>query len=200
MRAYAGLKMSSDERRLVAARPLSPTEISASTIQITPADGAPLEIRLPDLDLWNRVEPVTPKLAQSDDGQISLAWDAQDAGWHVSSGWPGMGHNVVVAGHSPSRNPQAWSHSIFRQLAYLTPGDQIELTAGSRRYFYAVDRVFAIPAQEADTLEAGAWIASGSAERLTLVTCWPPHTAAYRVIVIAQPVRSEPVMEVNYVS
>jgi LPXTG-site transpeptidase (sortase) family protein len=189
MRVYASLTLAQVERRLIAARPASPAEIGSAAGVFEPADGPPTEIRLPDLGLWNRLEPVNQRLSWQN-GQIDVAWDVADAGWHVPSGWPGWGGNVVIAGHSPSRDPNTWSRSIFRQLAYLEPGNRIELVAGSRTYRYEVARVFAIHERDAQTPAATAWIERGDSERLTLITCWPPHTAAYRVLVIAQPVKS----------
>ncbi len=184
MRVYASVSMAATERRLLAARPAAPAEIEAPSVTFVPADGPPTEIRLPDLGLWNTLAPVTEKVSWQD-GQIVAAWDVADAGWHVPSGWPGWGGNVVIAGHSPSRDPHTWSRSVFRQLAYLSSGDRIEVTAGGRHYMYSVARVFAIPQAEADTLQAAAWIERGDSERLTLITCWPPHTAAYRIVVVA---------------
>jgi LPXTG-site transpeptidase (sortase) family protein len=185
MRIYASAMMSATERRLIAARPASPADVETQHgSKFVPADGPPTEIHLPSLGLWNTLEPVNQTVSWHD-GQ--MAWDVADAGWHVASGWPGWGGNVVMAGHSPSRDRQTWSRSVFRQLAYLSPGDRIEVIAGSRHFFYAVGRVFAIPEREADTPEAAAWIERGESERLTLITCWPPQSAAYRVVVVAQP-------------
>jgi LPXTG-site transpeptidase (sortase) family protein len=184
MRVYATVSMAATERRLLAARPASPADIVSMSSAFTPAEGPPTEIRLPDLGLWNALEPVTEKISWSS-GKVETAWDVADAGWHVPSGWPGWGGNVVIAGHSPSHDLRTWSRSVFRQLAYLSAGDRIEVTAGGRRYLYAVTRVFAIPEDEANTPQAAAWIERGDSERLTLITCWPPHTAAYRIIVVA---------------
>lgn len=202
MRAYATLHMAETERRLIAARPdesvlaFTPNSSPASEgsgekqrMIFVPADGPPTAIRLPDLGLWNTLEPITTQVTWQD-GQIVAAWEVRDAGWHLPNGRPGKSHNVVIAGHSPSRDPGVWSRSVFRQLAYLNPGDPLELTAGNRVYIYRVNRVFAIPEGEAGSVEAIAWIAPGERERLTLITCWPPHTAAYRVLVIADPVTS----------
>ncbi len=187
MRVYANAVMIATEWRLLSARPGSPASVEVDRGAFLPADGPPTEIRLPDFGLWNMLEPVGERISWRD-GQIESAWDVADAGWHVPSGWPGWGGNVVIAGHSPSRDAHTWSRSVFRQLAYLAPGDRVEVIAGQRRYMYAVSRVFAITEQEAETPQAAAWIERGETERLTLVTCWPPHTAAYRVVVIAQPV------------
>jgi LPXTG-site transpeptidase (sortase) family protein len=194
MRVVAALSMAATEQRLLAARPpqaLTGDPAAQPVDPFTPADGPPTQIRLPDLGLWNDLQPVTSQVTWRD-GQIDAAWEVRDAGWHSPSGWPGYGRNVVVAGHSPSRDPGVWSRSVFRQLAYLNAGDRLELRAGRRTYTYAVSRVFAIPEREADTDAAAGWISADSAsgERLTLVTCWPPHTAAYRVLVIALPVKN----------
>jgi LPXTG-site transpeptidase (sortase) family protein len=154
-----------------------------------PADGPPTQIRLPGLDLWNTLQPVAQNVTWKE-GQIDVTWDVADAGWHAPSGWPGYGGNVVMAGHSPSRDPKTWARSVFRQLAYLTAGDRVEVSAGTHRYLYAVSTVFLIPERESAAPGATAWIARGDAERLTLITCWPPNTAAYRVLVVALPVKA----------
>jgi LPXTG-site transpeptidase (sortase) family protein len=199
MRVVAALNIAVTGQRLLAARPPFPLAGDRAVHAVdpfTPADGPPTQIRLPDLGLWNDLQPVTQQVVWRD-GQIDAAWEVRDAGWHSPSGWPGYGRNVVVAGHSPSRDPGVWSRSVFRQLAHLNAADRLELRAGNRVYTYAVSRVFAIPAAEADTEAAAGWISADAAsgERLTLVTCWPPHTAAYRVIVLALPVKSS---EGNY--
>jgi LPXTG-site transpeptidase (sortase) family protein len=202
MRVYAALTIAVTGQRLLAARPsfpLADDRAARLADPFTPADGPPTQIRLPDLGLWNDLQPVAQQVTWRD-GQIDAAWEVRDAGWHSPSGWPGYGRNVVIAGHSPSRDPGVWSRSIFRQLAYLNAGDRLELRAGTRIYTYAVSRVFAIPAGEADTETAASWIRADavdtpSGERLTLVTCWPPNTAAYRVLVIAFPVKSSEVSD-----
>ncbi len=192
MRVYAQIVMAGTERQLLAARPNSPLSLllgsNASPVAFPPADGAPRVIRVPDLGLWNTLAPVQDRITWQG-GQIARAWEVSDGGWHVPSGWPGHGGNVVVAGHSPARDAAIWARSVFRQLPYLAPGNVIELTAGSRIYSYEVSRVFALAEGEADTPDAAAWIGPVGVERLTLVTCWPPHTAAYRVVVVARPLR-----------
>lgn len=190
MRAYASGLMAFTEHRLLAARPAAPGMVRTQPGVFIPADGPPSEIRLPDLGLWNALAPVQQQLIWKE-GRPDLTWNVRDAGWYMPSGWPGQGRNVVIAGHSPTSDPGVWSRSVFRQLAYLAAGDRIELTAGSRIYHYKVSHVFAVSESESRTPAAAAWIAPGDTEQLTLLTCWPPHTAAYRVIVIAQPVLSE---------
>lgn len=181
MRVYAQINQAQTESRLLADRPESAAKLALGTASFTRADGIPTRLAIPALGLWNSLEGVTMK--------INGDWSVSDAGWHISSGRPGQGVNVVLAGHSPSRDPQIWAHSVFRQLAYLRPGDEIEIRAGSHTYTYAVSNVFAIPGSEAASAAATVWLQPGTSDRLTLITCWPPHTAAYRVIVVAQPLK-----------
>jgi LPXTG-site transpeptidase (sortase) family protein len=189
MRVHAQITMAQTKKRLIEARPLSAAQIENRARTFKPADGPPTRISIRTLGLWNALEPVDEQV-EWQDGQFGLAWDVADAGWHIQSSWPGWGGNVVVAGHSPSRDPQTWPHSVFRQLAYLSPGDRIEVTDGKQIYVYEVSNVFAISGSEADTPNARAWLERGKSERLTLITCWPPHTAAYRVVVIALPTKA----------
>ena len=187
MRVYAAAAIAITEQRLSAARPVnSASPLPPFTFQ--PADAAPDGLRLPEYNLWNTLEPVSEAVDWAN-GQ--LTWLVNDAGWHVPSGWPGWGSNVVVAGHSPSSDRAVWARSVFRQLAYLKSGDEVDLTAGHTLYRYRVSTVFSIPAAEAGTASAAAWLGPDLGERLTLVTCWPPNTAAYRVLVIAYPYKSE---------
>lgn len=169
--------------RLLNARPDQPNTLKAhdGSWSLPKVDGVPTRIEAPSLGLWNALMPVYTDNA-------GLSWRTGDAVWHVPSGAPGAGQNVVIAGHSPSRDPQTWAHAIFRGLPRLTPGDQIRLKTGSTTIIYAVALTFAIPAEQADSPEAAAWIAPTGDERLTLITCYPPHTADYRVITVAFPV------------
>jgi LPXTG-site transpeptidase (sortase) family protein len=171
MRVYASMTIHATIQRLVPARPQSLEFVPASV----PLGEIPTRIAIPSLNLWNDLTIVYMR-----DG----IWETADAAWHASSGVPGAGENIVIAGHSPSSDPDVWARSVFRQLAYLTPGDAIHVTAGAE-YVYRVQHVFAIPESRASAPESVVWIASDAPERLTLVTCYPPHTADYRVIVIA---------------
>jgi LPXTG-site transpeptidase (sortase) family protein len=187
MRVVARINMAQTQARLLAARPNSPADMAIGSSAFEPADSPPSRISLPSYGLWNTLQAVDLQ-AEWRNGQISMAWNVADAGWHQESAWPGWKGNVVIAGHSPSLDPQTWPRSIFRQLAYLNTGDRVDVTAGDRVYTYAVSNVFLIPGSEAETANAEAWLDRGTVERLTIITCWPPQTAAYRVVVIAQPV------------
>ena len=191
MRVYARINLMQAEQRLIAAVPPSPAAVRGERGAFVPADAPPERVSLPAFGMWNGLTPVD-QLAERQGQQATMIWDVADAGWHKPSGWPGWNGNVVVAGHSPSLDPLTWAHSVFRQLPYLSLGDQIEVTAGRWVYVYAVSNVFALQALEASTPDGLAWLERGNSERLTLITCWPPNTAFYRVIVIAQPVTVRP--------
>jgi LPXTG-site transpeptidase (sortase) family protein len=175
MRGYARLSQQSHESVLLAARPLSP-HLPTSEISLVPSNRAPSRLWLPNTPYWNSLEAVR---------QNGMLWQTSDAGWHNRSAWPGWGGNTVIAGHSPSGQASVWAHSVFRQLPYLRTGDPIALRAGHRTYFYRVETVFAIAASEGEHPDATQWLAPNLGQRITLITCWPPHSAAYRIVVIA---------------
>lgn len=183
LRVYAQWDNARTESRLLPARPPAPLPHGLPNFTAY-ATEAPSLIRLPDYGLWNALEPVT---LSADAAQP--IWRVSDGGWHAPPDWsglPGEGGNVVIAGHSPTQDPTIWPHSVFRQLAYLNAGDRIEVMAGAT-FRYRVAYTFIVPEGQATEPAAAQWIERGIDERLTLVTCWPPHTAAYRVVVVAYP-------------
>ncbi|HRE46268.1 MAG TPA: sortase [Aggregatilineales bacterium] len=188
MRVYAQITLGQTIQRLLDARPPSPIALTAPSSQpLALAPSAPSSLRLPEYDLWNVLTPVTVTY----DAANTPLWETADSAWHVPSGIPGQAGsgfgNVVLGGHTPASDPEVWARSVFRALPTLNRGDQIVVEAGTARYSYQVALVFAIPAGEANNPEAAAWLAPTGDERLTLITCFPPHTAAYRVIAVAFP-------------
>lgn len=189
MRLIASAALRSRETSLLNARPVAPSQKTSysSATPLPPARSAPLIIRIPEMDLWNQVSPADVFISWNE-GVPAQTWQVEDAGWYAPSGLPGWGRNVVIAGHSPVLDPEVWERSIFRALPYLEPGQIIELLTNEGVYGYQVAQVFAIPAKESQDQEVVAWIADSGDERLTLVTCFPPHTAANRVLVVAFPI------------
>lgn len=189
MRLVASAALRNREASLLNARPSAPTQRTsyASVASLPPARSAPMSIRIPEMDLWNQVSPADVFISWNE-GVPAQTWQVEDAGWYAPSGPPGWGRNVVIAGHSPVLDPEVWERSIFRILPYLEPGQVIELFTNEVVYGYQVAQVFAIPAKESQDQEVVAWIADSGDERLTLVTCFPPHTAANRVLVVAFPI------------
>ena len=90
--------------------------------------------------------------------------------------WPGTADpggwgNTVIAGHRVTYGHQ------FRELARLVPGDQIIVTTSGGAFTYAVTQSWVVDPSEV-------WIADQQPGRtLTLFTCHPPGSEAYRYVV-----------------
>ena len=117
---------------------------------------------------------------------MSSDWKVAEgaAGWHVNSGLPGQGENIVLSGHNNTKG------EIFRDVVDLEPDDIIVLYVDDQPYTYTVETRLVLPEKgmpEQTRRENARWIGPFPDERLTLVTCWPYTSNTYRVIVIAKP-------------
>jgi len=177
--------------------PAGPT----ATARPTSAPPTPVPTATP----WPRaVEPPTRIVAPSiglDVKIVPMGWSLVDhngilvsewvipknaAGWHMNSGLPGHGENVVISGHHNIEG------KVFRYLVDLHLGDQVILYVNDTPYYYKVTDKYILK-------EAGMplrvrrknaqWIMPSGDERLTLVTCWPYQWPgnSHRVIVVARP-------------
>lgn len=79
---------------------------------------------------------------------------------------------VGIAGHRTTYG------APFFRIGQLRPGDAVVLLYNHRRYAYAVDRQVTVRPSEPEVLE-------GNVTRLALITCSPPYSAAFRLIVFA---------------
>jgi sortase A len=107
------------------------------------------------------------------------------AGFHQGSAPPGQAGNTVLSGHNNIEG------SIFKQLHDLEPFDWIYVFAGGQRFAYVVEENFIIPEAKASAEQRLAnvkWISATPDERLTLISCYPPWSNTYRVIVLARPI------------
>ncbi len=66
----------------------------------------------------------------------------------------------------------------FLRIDHLQPGDTIQVDYGGHRYTYRVERQVTVTPEEADTLQD-----TNGARGIALVTCSPPYSAAFRLIV-----------------
>lgn len=66
----------------------------------------------------------------------------------------------------------------FLQIDRLQPNDEIIVEYGGNRYTYRVERQITVAPERADTLED-----AHGARGIALVTCSPPYSAAFRLIV-----------------
>ncbi|MSO79523.1 MAG: class E sortase, partial [Acidimicrobiia bacterium] len=93
--------------------------------------------------------------------------------------WPGTAKpggwgNTVIAGHQVT-----YGHP-FRELGQLVPGDQIIVSTSDGTFNYAVTETFVVD-------PSAVWIADQESVRtLTLFTCHPPGSEAFRYVVRAE--------------
>ncbi|WP_322798801.1 sortase [Thermoflexus sp.] len=177
--------------------PLAPAETPRPAL-ITPSPplptaapdaGPPLRLWIPAIQLDAPVVPAG--LTTVREGQQEwITWEPPHdfaAGWLVTSAYPGQPGNVVLIGHHNIYG------RVFANLYRLHPGDRIHLETRRRTHVYRVEAVHILP-EKGQPMEVRQrnlqWVLSTRDERLTLVTCWPPHTNTHRLIVVARP--SEP--------
>ncbi len=98
----------------------------------------------------------------------------------------GVPGNTVLNGHHNIDG------EVFGHLYELAQGDRITVYSGNRSFDYAVAQVMKLEERNmplAQREENARWVLPSADERLTLVTCWPPYTNTYRLIVVAVPVK-----------
>jgi LPXTG-site transpeptidase (sortase) family protein len=152
-----------------------------------PIQKPPTRIVAAAIDLDAPVVPMSWHLVDYDGTMVS-EWAVPDrgAGWHVNSGLPGQGENIVISGHHNIEG------KVFRYVVNLNPGDEIELYVGNTAYIYVVTEKYILK-EAGMPLEIrrknAQWIMPTGDERLTLGTCspyeWPGNS--HRVIVVAKP-------------
>lgn len=95
-------------------------------------------------------------------------------GLYPGSPAPGAEGNVAIAAHRTTYG--AW----FRNLDRLRPGDTIRLLVGGKSYVYRVERSWTVRPD-------AVWVlAPTTYPALTLTTCTPPGSAAFRLVVRAR--------------
>ena len=99
---------------------------------------------------------------------------AQGPGFYPEGSLPHLGGNVAIAGHRTTYG--AW----FRHLDRLEAGDPIFLLYDGSLYRYEVERVWVIAYNDWSV------IAQTGEHVLTLTTCHPPGSSAYRLAVRAR--------------
>ncbi|HET7265111.1 MAG TPA: class E sortase [bacterium] len=118
---------------------------------------------------WTPFPPVADRVAAAGrlvDGTSDPADPPAESGVKVP------GDVVAIAGHRTT-----YSAPFFR-IGELGPGDVVVLLYKHRRYTYAVERQITVRPSNSDVL-------NGSRAELALVTCSPPYSAAFRLVVFA---------------
>jgi sortase A len=83
---------------------------------------------------------------------------------------PDRGGIVAIAGHRTTYG------APFYRIGTLRTGDAVVLLYAGRRYVYRVDRQLTTRPSDVEALD-------GDADTIALVTCAPPFSAAFRLIV-----------------
>ena len=134
------------------------------------------------------IVPVSAKVINYNgkDYQQWVAPDEYAAGWHNSSAKLGDVGNTVLNGHHNAFG------QVFASLHKVKEGEIIRIYSGEFYYEYIVARRLLLPEKFntlSNRMENASWISPSTDERLTLITCWPPESNIYRVIIVALPVR-----------
>jgi LPXTG-site transpeptidase (sortase) family protein len=168
----------------------TPATASATPLPQPAATALPIDVPtrivIPSVKLDAPVEAVgTIRKA----GETVDEWDVPDgrvAGWQDTSARLGQIGNLVLNGHHNING------MVFGRLKDLTPGDTINIYGDHQVVTYEViERKLLLEAGQSLSvrLQHAQYIEPTGDERLTLVTCWPPRGNAYRLILIAHPVK-----------
>jgi sortase A len=146
--------------------------------------GTPTRLIVPSVALDSQIIPVG-KTAVVINGVAYGQWNTANdlVGWHDLSAKLGQAGNTVLNGHSDL------NAAVFRNLDYVTLGDEIIVLSGDQAHKYVVTHKFLVREKDVsleERIQNAAWVAPTPDERLTLVTCANPG-ASHRLIIIAQP-------------
>jgi LPXTG-site transpeptidase (sortase) family protein len=158
----------------------APTQAGLSTEIVD--SGPPVRLLIPSLQLDTLVAYIPF------DG---LTWPLvglrQEVAWLGGSSLPGVGGNVVLAGHITLRGPV---DGPFRHLEALKSGDEVTVHTERFAYLYRVREQYIVDETEFTV------IAETPTSRLTLLTCasWDPAAQIYRKrrVLTADLVRVDP--------
>lgn len=111
---------------------------------------------------------------------VDGAWQVADyaAGYHHGSALPGNTGNTVLSGHAGLRG------GVFRDLALLRPGDDVQIETGGWSYIYRVRTQRAVWPTQVEVMNPT------STPVLTLITCTNWDTQ--RLIVVADLISARP--------
>ncbi len=157
---YTGREASEVQTAALAAWEGGRAAESASSGHVSPADG--LLLTIPRLDVRRFVpEGATPDhLRRYGVGRITWTALPTDSGL------------LGIAGHRTTYG------APFFRLDRLQPGDAILVDYGGHRYTYRVQRQATVTPERADALQEDT-----GGRGIALVTCSPPYSAAFRLIV-----------------
>lgn len=148
----------------------------------------PVRLFVPDIDLEAPIVPIGWKYIQIGDATQPI-WDVPNrrvAGWHETSAKIGVPGNTVLNGHNTSYG------EVFRYLYKLDVGATILIEAeDGATYTYTITEKLLLPEARQPVevrIQNAQYVLPTADERLTLVTCHPYGSLAYRLLIIAHPV------------
>lgn len=98
------------------------------------------------------------------------------------SKFPGEDGNIIIFGHSSFYPEKSGNYKeIFKNLEDSEIGDIIEIKFNQQKYLYRIDKKDVVNPKSTEFLN------QTKKEQLTLITCVPPGTTKYRLIVLARP-------------
>ncbi len=146
-------------------------------------------IVIPAIEVDKKVVEVGWTVERQPDGQAVAIWDVDKyrVGHHRGSSNPGVGGNIVLAGHSGGK---AYP---FNDIYYLKPGDLIQLYSNGEPHDYIVSEHILLdevgqPLEK--RVENARYIGPADEELVTMVACWPltgPDKFKQRIVIRAQP-------------
>jgi sortase A len=176
-----------------ASRPLLLAALTGARIfprAVVRSSAPPTHIQIPAIRLDAAIVPVSPFSSTTRSGEIRWTWGAADyAVGHLDrTATPGAGGNIVLAGHNNIKG------EVFRDLSRLELGDAITVATSAGIHLYVVTEVTIVPYRKdpvAGEATLQRYMADTTAERLTLLSCYPYWTNADRIVVVAAPQRPE---------
>jgi sortase A len=128
------------------------------------------------------------KSAGEEDMQEALEYGVVHYNLPGAHSLPGEKGNSVYLGHSSGDIFYGGAFKyIFSKLNRLAAGDTFYINYNSKRYIYSVDHTEVILPTQLDKLyinDGNAWV--------TLVTCDPPGSSAYRLLIYAKQISPDP--------
>jgi LPXTG-site transpeptidase (sortase) family protein len=163
-----------------------PTHTPTPTPTPTPLPMPAIRLSIPAIALSVPIEEVHPVLRTTWYGGQKLVWQvpAFRVGHYDSSGYPAEGTNIVLVGHNNTAG------AVFRHLSQVDVGDEVILFTADDEFHYKVQKntILRFPGAESEAeAQLRFYTTPKSAERVTLISCWPYATNAHRIVIVAFP-------------
>lgn len=162
----------------------TPTSVPTPTPTQVPSPA--IRLVIPSIGLNVSIEEIQPAVRYAWDGGQEYVWDVPSfaVGHYNTSGHPTEGKNIVLVGHNNTLG------SVFRNLNGLNVGDDVILFTVEKEFHYHVQEqvlVQYLGVEKEAEIKLRAYTAPQPTERVTMISCWPYATNAYRIVVVAVP-------------